>query len=771
MRPVSRFRRLAALLALLLIAVALWTAVRFQQKRNRPQQELAALAEKVENQAAALDSRESQIAGSFFAKELLAQRAGGLFESLWNSINAASNKLEAARGFSTGELIPAAYATPELLPHGIRLFPPQRPASSWAETDWKAFVDRQIAAGWQLDQVEFRQNEFDPEFENHPAKSRFYFSAHLRNTVNQERAVFEGDLFVQWKPWPQDDQQLPIVERIDASSLTLKIRRGPVPFEEILFEEIAPPQGSYFIDPLIIDDLDGDGLPEIILAAKNRVYRRNASGAYAAEPLCRVDPGLIFTGIIADFNGDGLNDFLCAKFEGLFLYAGSVSGRFDAPPEQVWTAQPHLKYAQVLAGGDIDGDGDLDVWVGQYKIPYERGQMPTPFYDAKDSNPSYLLVNDGRGRFTDATAASGLASEASRRIYSASFVDLDGDGDLDFVGVSDFRGLDAFENVGRGKFREATAKWFSATSGFGMSHSLGDLNADGQLDLLMIGMNSPTADRLEHLGFSRPGANDRAQRRAMTFGNRLYLQRQNHYLQTPLNDTIARTGWSWGAAIGDFDNDGFPDVYISNGHETRESVEEYEPEFWLHDIYVADSRDNPAANLYFLAKFGRTRGVGHSYGGNERNRFFFNVAGQRLVEAAYLLGVALPEDSRNVAAEDLDGDGRVDLLVTTFEVWPKVRQTLHVYRNALQDTGNWIGFHLNNGPAGRSPIGVTAVLSSGRHSEAQTLVTGDGFRAQRSTTFHFGLGSLTNVDRVIFRWPNGRTNEIRSPAIGRYHSL
>mgnify|MGYP003336824970 CR=1 FL=1 len=74
---------------------------------------------------------------------------------------------------------------------------------------------------------------------------------------------------------------------------------------------------------------------------------------------------------------------------------------------------------------------------GQYKLPYVAGQMPTPYYDANDGFPGYLLRNDGHGNFTDATAASGLASKRFRRSYSASFVDLDEDGDVDLVVVSD----------------------------------------------------------------------------------------------------------------------------------------------------------------------------------------------------------------------------------------------------------------------------------------------------------------------------------------------
>src|SRR6185369_1540959 len=118
-----------------------------------------------------------------------------------------------------------------------------------------------------------------------------------------------------------------------------------------------------------------------------------------------------------------------------------------------------------------------------------------------------------------------------------------------------------------GHFTEVTGTWVAEPHAFGMAHALADFNGDGRLDLLMIGMNSPTADRLNHLGLWRPGvAEDRSMRSRVAFGNRLLLAHAGGgFEQTSMNDFVARTGWSWGCAAGDFDNDGFPDLYIANG--------------------------------------------------------------------------------------------------------------------------------------------------------------------------------------------------------------
>jgi hypothetical protein len=114
---------------------------------------------------------------------------------------------------------------------------------------------------------------------------------------------------------------------------------------------------------------------------------------------------------------------------------------------------------------------------------------------------------------------------------------------------------------------------------------------------------------------------------------------------------------------------------------------DFETEFWLHDIYVGNSQENYLAEAYFKEKEGRTRQRGWSYGGYEKNRFFLNEGGTNFIEVAFLFGVALEADSRNVVAKDLNGDGAPELIVTTFEVFPKVRQTLKVFENRLEQVG------------------------------------------------------------------------------------
>ena len=100
-----------------------------------------------------------------------------------------------------------------------------------------------------------------------------------------------------------------------------------------------------------------------------------------------------------------------------------------------------------------------------------------------------------------------------------------------------------------------------------MSHTFGDYDGDGRVDLYMVGMSSTTARRLDALGLARKGFDEYTSMRApMSYGNRLYVSRGDRLEQPAFAATAARTGWSWGCTSADFDLDGDTDLYISNGH-------------------------------------------------------------------------------------------------------------------------------------------------------------------------------------------------------------
>ncbi|MFN0066069.1 MAG: FG-GAP-like repeat-containing protein [Limisphaerales bacterium] len=764
----SRIRLRLVVYGVILTVMAFWLHRTRQAAIQPPPARPAATNDAAFHAAVlALDNAERAAAVRYWGPEFTARRHGVVIERLWDGLNAAPAALEAMAAWPVGGVTLPEWGGPVAVGQGIV---EHAPAGGARVDDFATVVRSRIALGWRLDRSEWRHIGFAA---GPPARSTVELALEFSRTNAGERVSLTGPLIITWSVAGAEGAE-PEMADADASRLVLHRRAGPPPFREIAFKVLGPLARTHWIDPLIVEDLDQDGAPEILLAARNLLFRHTGGGGYAEEPLAPHHPGLLFTSLLADFNADGRPDLLCAVRAGLVLLPGTEGGRFDAPAAAGWSAPARLAYVQALTAGDADGDGDLDVFLGQYRVPYVGGQMPTPFFDANDGEPAYFLRNRGDGTFEDVIAAAGLEAKRRRRSYSASFADLDGDRDLDLVVVSDFAGADLYANDGRGRFTDVTAEWLDDPRAFGMAHALADFDADGREDLLLVGMNSATADRLSALGLNRPGpaGEDWAEeRRRVTFGNRLFFGAAGGFRQRPAGAALARGGWAWGVGVFDADNDGFPDLYLANGHETRAATADYESEFWLHDIHAGTSRADPVVGGYFAAGFARTRAAGWSYGGWDRNRLFVNRGGTNFLDAAHLLGVALQADARNVVAADLDGDGRCELLVTTFEDWPQRRQTLRIWRNEGVDVGGWIGFRLRDARGAPAPPGTVVEITTARGTTRRQLVLGDSYRSQHPAAVHFGLGAGNAVLRAEVSWPDGRRTALDRPPAGVWHAV
>ena len=708
-----------------------------------------------------------------FRHEVDAQAYESAFVALWDRLRS-TEPFEVLRQFPFVRLEFPMLSEWEPLPLGV---PGIRQASLDGETipldhpGYLARLNELEAAGWKIIQTEWHHSEFRPGKNGQAPQSVVSFEIHSANTGDERRAIVKGQLEVTWTPH-KTNSGLRIPGTIRVRDTTITDYTGKPAFTELLEIDPKKVDAKLYprVSPLIVYDLNQDGLPEILLAGCNLVYRNQGGGRFQHEPMLRnpIMP-LGEAGILSDFNGDGHVDFVSTgKEDGLLrLWTGSAGGQFTARPSVCF--QGRYENQHTMTAADIDLDGDLDLFVGQWKQPYLRGSMPTPYYDANDGYPDTLLLNNGTGQFTDGTEAAGLSAKRNRRTYSASFADLDGDHDLDLFTVCDFSGIDLYRNDGKGKFTDVTDQWVKQRHGFGMSHAVNDFDGDGALDIYMVGMSSTTARRLDRLGLGREGFEKLdAMRAPMTYGNRLFLGGKAGFRQPDYSGDVARTGWAWGCGSADFDNDGDMDLYVANGHLSGNSALDYCTRFWCHDVYTGTSKPNETLDTFFS---GTLQGLGsrYSWNGFEHNHLFLNRNRDGFSNAAFLLGAAFEFDARSVVLADVDVDGRPDLLVVQYDAQAR-QQRLFVMRNRIETKGNWIGVHIPDRP-GRPANGATVQLHAGNRHEVRPLVTGDSFTAQHPATAHFGLGENQAVDKLVIRWPSGKTMTLPRPATGQYHRL
>ncbi|MBT5846104.1 MAG: CRTAC1 family protein, partial [Verrucomicrobiales bacterium] len=332
-----------------------------------------------------------------------------------------------------------------------------------------------------------------------------------------------------------------------------------------------------------------------------------------------------------------------------------------------------------------------------------------------------------------------------------------------------FSGLDLYLNDGKGRFTDITATLGEDRFSFGMSHTLGDFNGDGRLDLYMTGMGSTTARRLETMKAGRKDfAGHQDHRMKMGYGNRLFLGGKDGFTQAPYNHQVARAGWSWGVAGADFDLDGDRDLFIANGHLSRDSAKDYCTTFWRHDIYSGNSKSNPVLGEFFVDLHKQLHG-GCSWNGFEHNVFYLNLPGEGFVNVAFLLGVSHEFDSRVVVGTDFDADGRPDLLVTQLSARTRgSSELLHLIKNNWETSGSWIGVRLQGRP-GISPLGAMVKIKTGDKTLIHPITSGDSLWAQHPAIAHFGLGDLKTVELLEINWGNGKTTRIEKPKVNQYH--
>ena len=726
------------------------------------------------------EKKRAKLNNSLYAEEEAAQLHEKTFVALWDDIRAATDKWTPLEKLRLSSLVPCVRGQTTVLDWDIKRTEWISGGQPLSLKAWRDQLAGRRKHGIELVETEWHQEKFELKAADGHPRSEFTFLLHVRDKAGEQRHLVRGKIAVTWTA-ERDEKGHPLANRVEVLNATVWSREGALPFTK--WHHLDPGRGTpsdqrQRLEPLLVYDLNRDGLSDVILTGSNLVYWNRGEGNFEKGTLCNNPLPELTGAVVADFDGDGRADlFACAEGLPPALFVGDVQGRFSSPPKQATTAIPPIKRSYAITAGDIDADGDLDVYLTQYKPAYEKGNMPTPFHDANDGDPAYLLINDGTGSFVDGTEKAGLSAKRHRRTWSASFTNLDADNDLDLIVVNDYAGLDYYLNDGRGKFTDMTPSLGDHRFSFGMSHVLGDFNCDGKPDLYMVGMGSTTARRLEAMGVSRQDFPEIGNHRMkLGYGNRLLLgDGSGGMIQSPHNDLVARTGWGWGSTTFDFDNDGDEDIYVGNGNISGKTAQDYCTHFWRHDIYEGNSLPDFSSNLLFNQSLECLDTI--SWNGFEHNTLLMNDGAGVFSSIGWLMNVANEFDSRSVVSDDLDADGRPDLLVIRND-WQVQRgrdqsgdESLFLQHNQWSSKGNWIGVRLHEHGRGFSPVGARITVRHEGGVLTREVIIGDSIMAQHSNHKHIGLGSTTELEAIEVRWANGKTSRITKPAINQYHEL
>ncbi len=476
-------------------------------------------------------------------------------------------------------------------------------------------------------------------------------------------------------------------------------------------------------------DYDNDGFLDILLVGpKLALYKGDGKGHFtdvtAATGLEKFS-GHFLGCAVGDVDGDGYEDIYISGYRAALLLHNEGGRTFrDITREAGLKPQPwgtSCAFAET-----VPGSGRLDLYVANYAVfgPHTVPQLCKEQGIETSCGPRYykpllgvLYRNDGHGHFTDVTRASGL-SAANGRGLGVAFADFDGSGHPGLAIANDEMPGDLFKPVGRGlryaNIGEKSGTAFDRDGGIhgGMGIDWGDYDNDGKLDLCVATFQNEAKslyhnegeDRFSDMGF--PTGLSAATIPYVAFGCKFF----------------------------DYDNDGWLDLVIANGH-VQDNIQQ----------------------INQTATYRQPTQLFHNKGDSPTT----------FEDVSRLCGPDLerPIVGRGLAVGDYDNDGREDILIADAEGRPLL---LH---NESNTRGHWLCVRLIGTKSNRDGYGAMVTAVVGGRTLTRQCQTDGSYLSASDPRVHFGLGSASRVDRLTVRWPSGRTTTQENLPADRYVTL
>ncbi|MGI4852411.1 MAG: CRTAC1 family protein [Janthinobacterium lividum] len=434
-----------------------------------------------------------------------------------------------------------------------------------------------------------------------------------------------------------------------------------------------------------------------------------------------------FGAAVADFDNDGWPDLYVCNFGKNRLYRNNHDGTFTDVGEKAGVALGN--WSSSATWGDYDGDGRLDLFVAGY-VHYDAASLnavdsgtPGVFCNFRGVNvmcgprglkgePDHLFHNNGDGTFTDTSVHAGVADALGYYGLATVFLDINNDGKLDLLVANDSTPNYLYLNKGDGTFEDASyVSGYALNEGGRETASMGIASGDyrhtGRLDLY----NTTFSDDYNPLYRNDGDAN---------------------LTDVSFQEGIAAVSvpfLGWGTSFLDYDNDGWLDLLVVNGH-----------------VYPVVDRQNWGTSLA------------------QRPLLFHNNRG-KLVTVPAVEGTAMaqPEVARGMAVGDLFNDGQMDVVVNNMDSPPSL------FRNVVRQgqgaaPAHWLGLILQGtGKSPRDGNGATVLLTAQGMQQRADRIAGGSFASSSDPRIHFGMGAATTPEKVEIRWPDGTRQMLKMP--------
>ena len=527
---------------------------------------------------------------------------------------------------------------------------------------------------------------------------------------------------------------------------------------------------------IAVGDIDNDCVDEIYVCQPaglpNRLYKfRNGEMEDITEASGTGILDDTSSALFIDLRNIGRQDLVALLTSGPVLFLNEGNGRFRVRIDAFRFARTAQGSFTGMAAADYNRDGLVDLYACCYMYFQSEAQYhyPVPYHDARNGPPNFMFRNrlekDGSGYFEDVTQESGLDQNNDRFTFAASWCDYDASGWPSLYVANDFGRNNLYKNEG-GRFRDIAAEAGVEDIGPGMSASWFDYDGDGRFDLYVSNMWSDAGRRVTSSKAFKPAqasAELADAYRRHTKGNSLYRNLGNgRFEEAGAKEKVEIGRWAWASDGHDWDNDGFPEIFITCGMASNRSEEDVMGFFWRQVVANSpvDARESKeyedgwnAINQFIREDYG--------WSGREPNVFYARRDG-RYVDCSGISGLDHADDGRSFAVTDFDGDGNLDLIVKN-RLAPQVR----VFQNNCADGRRSIAFTLRGTKSNRDAIGAIVEVDG----QVKQVCAGSAFLSQHTKTLYFGLGKAMVAKKVNVRWPSGLAQEFSNLQAAHLYAL